>query len=406
MPDDTTGIRQRLNLLIPGWIDGAVPEPVDLSRRDSVAIQRPHDGRRFVLGRQTYDLLVDLSRAPVGSFDSIVSARRLAADDATYQRLHEQVGRLCDVAPRMEAPGFLARWSLVPAPVAGGLGGALTGLFRWPFAVVALGLLLGVDIFIVLGLSLRQLTLTAAPVGLVVLLASAVVHEFGHAAALVRAGRRPGAIGFGIYLVWPVLYADTTEAWFLRRRERMLVDVGGVYFQLLFCLFVGLVGIGIGSQELQLAALLSQGATFVNFNPLFRYDGHWLLSDWLGVVNLYRSGRRSWDSTSARSFTRRDRLILRTFWAVAVIFWPVVLGGALVSFVVQLVVLVRRSSEPGFELFTTDLFAPAVTTLVLVIAAVNAARLLLARRQAAARTPIAGSSLPTPPPTSGPGSAR
>ena len=43
-------------------------------------------------------------------------------------------------------------------------------------------------------------------------------------------GARPGRIGIGIYLVWPVFYTDVTDSWHLSETGRLRSDLGGVYF--------------------------------------------------------------------------------------------------------------------------------------------------------------------------------
>ena len=43
--------------------------------------------------------------------------------------------------------------------------------------------------------------------------ASTALHEIGHATACRYGGARPGAIGAGLYLVWPVFYSDVTESY-------------------------------------------------------------------------------------------------------------------------------------------------------------------------------------------------
>ena len=64
----------------------------------------------------------------------------------------------------------------------------------------------------------------------VVTVLSAGFHEFGHAAAARRGGATPGAMGAGIYLVWPAFYTDVTDSYRLGRWGRVLTDLGGLYF--------------------------------------------------------------------------------------------------------------------------------------------------------------------------------
>ena len=50
-----------------------------------------------------------------------------------------------------------------------------------------------------------------------------VFHEFGHSSACAHYGASPGEIGIGLYLRYPVLYADVTDAWRLPRTQRAMV---------------------------------------------------------------------------------------------------------------------------------------------------------------------------------------
>ena len=60
-------------------------------------------------------------------------------------------------------------------------------------------------------------------------IASAGLHEVGHAAACRYGGGRPGGMGAGIYVVWPAFYTDVTDAYRLPRRARLRTDLGGLY---------------------------------------------------------------------------------------------------------------------------------------------------------------------------------
>src|SRR6185503_5463987 len=46
---------------------------------------------------------------------------------------------------------------------------------------------------------------------------SAAFHELGHAAECRYGGARPGAMGVGLYLVWPAFYTDVTDSYRLGR---------------------------------------------------------------------------------------------------------------------------------------------------------------------------------------------
>src|SRR3954447_20221288 len=72
-------------------------------------------------------------------------------------------------------------------------------------------------------------------------LVSAGFHEFGHAAAARYGGATPGAMGTGLYLIWPAFYTDVTDSYRLGRGGRLRTDLGGLYFNAL--LSVGIFGL-------------------------------------------------------------------------------------------------------------------------------------------------------------------
>ncbi len=65
----------------------------------------------------------------------------------------------------------------------------------------------------------------------VVFFIATFVHELGHSSACYHFGAKPGAIGIGLYLYFPVFYTDVTDVWKLKRNERATVDIAGIYFQ-------------------------------------------------------------------------------------------------------------------------------------------------------------------------------
>jgi len=151
-------------------------------------------------------------------------------------------------------------------------------------------------------------------------LLSLFVHEFGHATACARFGARPHEIGFGIYLLYPAFYSDVSDAWFLTRWQRVVVDLGGIYFQAVAAaVFVGIYEL-TGWQPLRASLFLIVGSFVFTINPFFKFDGYWIISDALGVTNL----RDQWRTLAA---VGRDRLRSRQ---VRDLPWPKPIVGAVV----------------------------------------------------------------------------
>jgi putative peptide zinc metalloprotease protein len=113
-----------------------------------------------------------------------------------------------------------------------------------------------------------------------------VIHEFGHATALVRYGGKRPSIGGGLYLVFGVLYADLSEAWRLKRMQRAVIDAAGIYFQTLFGGLMFALLCLTGNSVFLYAFFLTDLTMASNLNPFLRMDGYWLMADLSGVVNL------------------------------------------------------------------------------------------------------------------------
>ncbi|MDW7983028.1 MAG: hypothetical protein RMH81_09485 [Thermomicrobium sp.] len=112
---------------------------------------------------------------------------------------------------------------------------------------------------------------------------ASLFHELGHAAAMRRSRCPHGPIGLGVYLIWPVFYTDVTPIYRLRRRERLRVDLGGMYFHQIAALgFVGLYAV-TGFPLWLLGVIIADVQCLRQFNPFFRFDGYYILADLLGV---------------------------------------------------------------------------------------------------------------------------
>lgn len=121
-----------------------------------------------------------------------------------------------------------------------------------------------------------------------VIIACVLWHEIGHASALRYYGASHGAIGFGLYLVFPIMYSDVSDAWRLIGRQRAIVDLGGIYFQAMTSLL--LYPAYLVTRDPLCLSLVScnDALILMSLNPLLKFDGYWLVSDLLGVPNLRR----------------------------------------------------------------------------------------------------------------------
>ena len=191
--------------------------------------------------------------------------------------------------------GLRLRLPLVPEKIHRHLTRACLPVFRLPLVIAALALLVALDVWLVtaqwgeLASGTRQVIyeprLMLLITGLTIV--AGAFHETGHATAARYGGARPGAMGAGIYLVWPVFYTDVTDSYRLSRAGRLRTDLGGVYFNVLFTLGATSVYQATGFRPLLVFVVLIQLETLVQFLPFVRLDGYYVVSDLAGVPNLF-----------------------------------------------------------------------------------------------------------------------
>ena len=122
-------------------------------------------------------------------------------------------------------------------------------------------------------------------------LVTSLFHEFGHATACRRYNCEHGAIGFLLYMVFPALYINLSNAWRLPGRQRAVIDIGGIYFQLLTTVPFYIVYLCLGDPRYAAVILSIDLMALISLNPVLKFDGYWLLVDLSGLVNLRA---RSW----------------------------------------------------------------------------------------------------------------
>ena len=120
-----------------------------------------------------------------------------------------------------------------------------------------------------------------------------VFHELGHAYTAVRYGCRVPTMGFAMVVMVPMLYSDTSEAWKLTSRgQRAAIGAAGMIVE---CALAALAifawnflddGLARSLVFIVATTSLMVGAA-INLSPFMRFDGYYVLSDWLGIPNLH-----------------------------------------------------------------------------------------------------------------------
>ena len=115
------------------------------------------------------------------------------------------------------------------------------------------------------------------------------IHELGHGLMCKHFGGECHQIGFMLMVLTPAMYCDTSDSWTLRNRwHRMAIGAAGMYVEVFvaaICTFIWwFTHPGwIHYMALNIVFLSSVTTIVFNANPLLRYDGYYILSDFLEV---------------------------------------------------------------------------------------------------------------------------
>ncbi|MEW6302833.1 MAG: HlyD family efflux transporter periplasmic adaptor subunit [Verrucomicrobiota bacterium] len=319
--------------------------------------------------------------------------------DAVRQRAERQFGaQLTDEAldhfiARLQKNGLLESDTDQPKPAkpAGRLQGSLlylrfrlvdpnglldrlhrvTGfLFTKTFVVLsALCILLGAALAIlnwnqIAGNVSRFYQVTAIPLLVLTIFVVITAHEFAHGLACKHFGGEVREMGFLLMYFQPAFYCNVSDAWlFPDKSKRLWVGFAGPYFELflwsLATIAWRVTEVDTWINYVTYIVMASSGIkTLLNFNPLIKWDGYYLLSDWLELPNLRKRAFAHLGGSIKRLFgvsapwveqaTRRERRVFLTYGLVASLFSFSFLG---ITMATVGGILIEQNQPVGLALF-------------------------------------------------------
>jgi multidrug resistance efflux pump len=159
-------------------------------------------------------------------------------------------------------------------------------------------------------------------------------HEFGHGLTCTRFGGEVHEMGCALVFLQPAFYCNVSDAWlFAEKSKRLWVGIAGPYFELFLWSLAVLIWRTTEPDAwinfITLSVMATSGIkTLLNFNPLIKLDGYYLLSDYLEIPNLRRRSFRHVGSLVEKLFglesledeedlPRRERAIFSIYGTLA-----------------------------------------------------------------------------------------
>ena len=136
-----------------------------------------------------------------------------------------------------------------------------------------------------------------------------VLHEFGHGLTCKHFGGECHAMGLLFMCFTPCMYCDVSDSWMLPNKwHRIAIAAAGIYVELLIAALATFVWWTTAPGVLHSVAFSAMvfgsiQTILINANPLMRFDGYYVMSDYLEVPNLRQ-----------KSYTFTKYYLKRWFW--------------------------------------------------------------------------------------------
>jgi putative peptide zinc metalloprotease protein len=118
-------------------------------------------------------------------------------------------------------------------------------------------------------------------------------HEIGHGHACKHFGGRVPAMGFLLIYLTPAFYTDTAQGQVLGSRyQRLVIALAGVWSELYLCAAATVIwwlsppDTIVHSVAYMMMLITGIASVLINFNPLMKLDGYYMMCELLGVSEL------------------------------------------------------------------------------------------------------------------------
>ncbi len=119
-----------------------------------------------------------------------------------------------------------------------------------------------------------------------------IIHEFGHGLSCKHFGGECHEMGVMLLVFSPCLYCDVSDSWMLRNKwKRIMIAAAGMYIEIIlsamaiFLWWYSKPGL-FNHLCLNVFFVTTVTTVIFNANPLMRFDGYYMMADFLEIPNL------------------------------------------------------------------------------------------------------------------------
>ncbi|TWU13530.1 HlyD family secretion protein [Symmachiella macrocystis] len=133
-----------------------------------------------------------------------------------------------------------------------------------------------------------------------------IVHEFGHGLTCHHFGGECHEMGMLFLVLSPALYCNVSDSWTMPNKwHRIAISLAGIYVEVVlasistFIWWYSAPGL-IHNIAFSTMFVCSVNTILLNANPLMRFDGYYVMSDWLEIPNLRTKANQLLQRTAAQ----------------------------------------------------------------------------------------------------------
>jgi len=118
------------------------------------------------------------------------------------------------------------------------------------------------------------------------------IHELGHGLTCKHYGGEVHEVGIMLLVFTPYFFVNVSDSWVLPdRNKRILISAAGIYVELVLASLATFLWAVVQPGALQqilwnIMVIASISTIIFNANPLMRFDGYYIMTDWIEVPNL------------------------------------------------------------------------------------------------------------------------